>query len=437
MSECLNMQNRMSIVRNMDRIRKPRVILLSFLFFYIMFRPPLISLDPTYVVLAVDLVILAFFVLVNDCMHLPRVSAKWMKNFVPFMIVYTFLEISHMVLESDNLSVYLNSYMTAWKVILYIVLTTAAIVALKDLLGLSLKECIYVVIITMSIQLIFVIAAFFSASVKEFFLEFLYKNCKNADIIEATRKESRFRCYGLAENLFDSLGYISALAITVIFAYGIRFKDRLATILSMVFLIIPLLNARTGLLLALVGMAIVFIISYSTKMIVLLPVVCVASAGVMVIVFRSLPASIQYWINAGISATKALFAGEKTGVYEEILKADFVWPSNVFWGAGASPENLGAYFGIDSGIVQCIWRYGIVGSILLFVGYVRMLWSGKNKLFKTFFLPLLVVFFLYLIKLFGITNFGSVTILFAFPILLKEYSDSIIKGKKEVVSDDR
>jgi uncharacterized protein with PQ loop repeat len=142
--------------------------------------------------------------------------------------------------------------------------------------------------------------------------------------------------------------------------------------------------------------------------------------------FQNLPENTKEWITRGLDATSTLVTtGEKTGVYSVIMGTNFVFPKNVFWGVGADREELYG-IGIESGYVNCLWRYGVVGTMLLFIGVINMfrqtikMTNGKNE--KIIIFTFEVIFFVYLIKLFSIYNNGANIMVMGLPIVYANLS---------------
>ena len=81
-----------------------------------------------------------------------------------------------------------------------------------------------------------------------------------------------------------------------------------------------------------------------------------------------------------------------------------------------SPERKMGYSGIDSGYIQCLWRYGIIGTLLLLGGYaysfILAVRYRNTKERKVLIIVILTIFFTYLFKLFSLVNYGNVFLLF-------------------------
>ena len=127
------------------------------------------------------------------------------------------------------------------------------------------------------------------------------------------------------------------------------------------------------------------------------------------------------WIISGAEEMVSLFTSSpRNGKTISALMNDFILPNNLIFGDGGDPNSFG-YTGIDVGYVRLIWMFGIVGTILLFIGYVNMfIISYKNTIFdygKAIIISICVLFFVYLFKLFPIYVRGGNIILFGLPIV--------------------
>ena len=402
-------------------------LFLLYLFFSI-FRPPIVSVEATYLMMALNVVIISINIIhVRGLIRVDRAAVELIISFLPFFIYYSILQIFHCIISAGSASIFVDTYIGVIKALSYILLTSVATLMIMDRLNFNLTDYIKHIAIVFAAQLFCVVLAFLIPQVKTFFLSFIYNNLSSDTIISATRRESYFRCYGFADNLFDSLGYIAALAIVIILQYGIEMKKNRIIIFSFILLIIPLLNARTGLLLSAIGMMIVFFLNFEFKKVIKymgLSIIIIIGAYLL---YQRLPVEITRWIEIGINATTGLVHGESSSVYVEILGEDLVWPSSIILGDGTAPELITSYVGIDSGYVQCIWRYGLFGTILLFYSFCRMFYLGKSRI--KYILPLFVVFFLYLFKLFGIFNFGSVSIIYIIPLII--YKEGVRNNEKQ------
>lgn len=386
--------------------------------FFVIFRPPIIKFNTTYLIVILNVMILAFYVIKHDVVCVSKEFVSSFIGFVPFVIYFILLHFLHIVLAPANAPVLIQACLGLVKTWFYILIVVLSISAIVDMLNINLNGYVKHLAVVFAIQLILVLLSYFIPQVKSLFLELIYNNVSSETVITATRQDSYFRCYGLADNLFDSFGYISALAIVVFMNYGITKKKIVSLILSFLLLVLPLLNARTGLLLAFAGMVVVFFQNFDLRKIAKYFIIIGTAIIVIAVVYKKLPIEITRWIEVGIDATVKLVHGNKESVYSEILLADLIWPSSILFGAGAAPEVISTYVGIDSGIVQSIWRFGLIGLLFLFAGFFHMFHTKSKD--HGYILPLAVIFLLYLFKLYGLFNLGSVPLIYMLPVLLRK-----------------
>ena len=76
--------------------------------------------------------------------------------------------------------------------------------------------------------------------------------------------------------------------------------------------------------------------------------------------------------------------------------------------------------GSDIGYIQCIWRYGVLGSLLLYCGYVRLLMYGsktsRDDRKKLFGACTCVMLFIYLYKMYPFVNVGATFVILSYVL---------------------
>ena len=132
-----------------------------------------------------------------------------------------------------------------------------------------------------------------------------------------------------------------------------------------------------------------------------------------------LPEMTREWLEVGLDATIKLFtSGEKTSAYSAILDQNFIFPDNIFFGEGGDPLDM-VNIGIESGYIQCLWRFGIIGTILLLgafcVIFVRLFIHSTSSFSKAITVSYAAIFFVYLLKLFSLYNTGATILLIGIP----------------------
>ncbi len=350
---------------------------------------------------------------------------KCILGFLPFFIYYvTEMILRAFVLEDNHFSLYLYNIMIVFLILIRIVMVTWYLSILLIDKKYTLDKIIKMFIYTAILQVCFVMLAFKLPFVRSFFNDMTIKYSNSIYVVRALELDT-YRSYGFSGNLFDSFGYKTALLIIIAFAYAVDRKKATGIILSIFMFIMPLLNARTGVYLGILGMTIV-ILMYLKKITgeaVLKGIFLTLFVMVMLmLLLNALPEETKKWIYRGMEATILLIQkGEHTGVYEVLLDSNWIMPPDILFGAGGTPEQI-ITRGIESGYVNCIWQYGIIGSVLLFGGYANVFFrayrSSIDRFKKSIAISFLLIFFTYLIKLFSLYNTGANIIILGIPLVL-------------------
>lgn len=396
-----------------------------FLFTYI-FQPDLSKISILHFLTLYMLFVITLDIIKNNGgrIKVERSIIKYIYPFVPFLI-YVFLDYTLIsILGSTGGSLPLKNLIILYMTLLRIVLSTVYLLNLIKYHGYTLDRIIDTLIVVGIIQTLCVLAAFAFPSVRNFFNGLTLKNADSVYILSALSHDI-WRSYGFAGNIFDSFGYVTALIIIITFAKGIRNGKIRIIALSFFMLIMPLLNARTGLFLCMGGFFIVVVTikkSFDLKKIMKVMLVFVIIALIIPRLYQLLPSMTREWLRVGFEATIKLFTtGEKTSAYTKILEQNFIFPDNLIFGKAADPFDI-IHIGIESGYINCLWRFGLIGTVLLLGGYLLFFWkiffALKNDFSKSIILACLAVFFVYLIKLFSIYNTGASIILIGLPVCM-------------------
>lgn len=387
-------------------------LIFTIVVFLYVFQPALIPLKMVQVLSVVFLLIIILRTSSRNGMVIKGYGVSIIKSFLPFFLYTTLLFVFKFIFDNAHSDAYIASYVNMILIFTYLFIGVAGTMAIYKSHQFNYPDFEDILISVGIIQLVCVVLAYVSPSVRAIFNGFTIKNSSEPLYVNALLYDAR--SYGLGENLFDGFGYVTAIIIVVIFNIGISKKDRKLTIISLAMLIMPLLNSRTGLILALIGILISVFMNTDNKgllkfvryLIIFIIAVLVGIYG-----FQYLPESTQSWFDRGFRETMALLSkGEVTGVYKELLVNDVFFPNDIVWGAGASPEMLGMG-NADNGYTQFIWRYGLIGTILFFVPYIKSLRLMKkvshNNIARCMSSVLIVFFFVYLIKMYAFNNSAS------------------------------
>lgn len=399
------------------------------MFFYI-FQPYICPIS-TQIICDVILILYVgyyFISIDNFKIKINSMEKKILMGYMPFYLYICILYIARMIMDNGNSGIYLRN------IFILIVVSIRVIISIWYLNILVYKKkwseddfskCLIAVGV---IQTICVLTAFISPSIRNFFNNLTIRYSSSKYILSALEHDI-WRSYGFAKNIFDAFGYVVSLIIVIVFSYGLKKNSILILSCSALMFIMPLLNARTGLVLSAMGVFMVYIMSKKRVTIsgIFKGIFMLILGGIIIYgLFQNLPENTKEWITRGMDDTSTLVTtGEKTGVYSVIMGTNFAFPENVFWGVGADREQLYGR-GIESGYVNCLWCYGVVGTVLLFVGFINMfrqtikMTNGKNEKIIIFIFE--VIFFVYLIKLFSLYNTGANIMVMGLPIIYANLS---------------
>lgn len=396
-------------------------IILSLYLFVAVFLPDFSHIATKYIVFGIDISIVMISIIRTGKIRIHNNILRIIYGFIPFWIYYLIVQTVH-CFTSDVYSnkLFLNGIKSLSNVFLYYIVLMLAFYIIFDKTNMSGERVARIVFITSAIQTACVMAAYFNSSIKYRFINMTMKYSQNDIIKRAIQTYSKDRCYGFAGNLFDAFGYVMSILAVVVIVYGLEKKKKPYLIFPFFMLFASLLNARTGFVLILIGALIAFLYYFDITKILKFAGGLVVTVVLVMAVYNYIPQYTKNAVKASINQTILLVnEGETTGVYGEILGNDIVWPDNIPFGDGASPELLAYYSGIDSGYIQCLWRFGLLGSILLFGGFLNMFLQAyrltNKKAVRSILACVIMIFFVYLLKLFSITNYGAATLIFGIP----------------------
>lgn len=366
---------------------------------------------------------------------IPRKAVLIIGGFVPFILYITIMLFVHYMKSPLYINAYYQTYILFVKFFLRTIIICSCFELYRIQSKIGKQYVINALIAVGCLQLICVILSFISPTIRTVFFA-LIKNKTTSIVIKMNMQYPGRRSYGLSENLFDSFGYISALLIVITFWKGMKENKIFYIVLSIIMLIMPVLNSRTGIALAIMGVTFIFItfkhnkrnLKFSLKILATgIPVLfIILLCGVYL-----LPESTFEWIQDGVNEiVNLLIYKQQIGTFE-ILSKYTILPDNVIWGAGSSPEYLNIA-AMDMGYAQCLWRYGMVGTVLLLAGYLNSLRVGmqstKRKEEKVLLICMFLFFFTYLYKIYSVGNMAGNLIIFGYIILI---IDS--KNRKEFI----
>lgn len=406
--------------------------LTCYLFIYI-FSPPIVK-NTRLILDIINIFIVVACVIYKGKINIPPYLKLTILPFVPFLI-YVWLNSFYFVLveKPESLIAYENiDYFRTAFLPIYIWLRLMALCFVLQLLKHKIKinidtfaDCVLMAGI---FQFVCVILAFLIPGVRDLFLQIISANTDgNVQKSIFDLFDNDKRAYGFSDNLFDSIGYIVSLISTIAFIKTVSRSSVKYFIIFVCTVFIVLVNTRTGLLLDMITVFLVAIF-YGRKNIVKSIIEFIIALIVMLLVgtfvISQLPESTLSWTSEGMEAVYTLiFEQEYSGIFLTFYLKHLNFPNDIIFGDGAIPDSM--YYNVsDIGYVQCIWRYGLVGTILLMVGILYFFYSSYkensgNKEIQCFVLCTATIFFVYLIKLFSLYNLGGYAVFL--PIIIMSF----------------
>ena len=339
------------------------------------------------------------------------------RGFVPFLIWFAIAQTIHVTTDPARASVYWDTFIHTLEIFLAGFIIGLFFIYVCEDNMLEERDVLQMLMIITLIQFVCVILALLFPGIRYFFNSFIIRNSYSqrlAQLARASSSGSVDRSYGLSNNLFDSFGFITAVLISMMFITGLESKNSKLKIASILMMIMPLVNARTGVVLVVVGIVVGSVFYLSRRNLINMIGIVVLGTILFVFVISRLPDAMVSWLTSGLLETHALFGSSGiTGVYSKIFGTDLIYPSSILLGDGGLPKNLISY-GVDNGYINCLWNFGLVGSLLLFGGYVNMFrmgyYASESKMNKAISAVLGTIFFLYLIKVYSLDNFGGIVL---------------------------
>lgn len=414
--------------------------------FFVIYMPPLLkngNIDRVMLILS------SIYVLININHMLGLFKVRENRRMVWLSLVlllYSFIvSLVNSLINSDS-GEYFNRPMMiiTFMVYFFIIASTITIFCKKN--NISSEKFLKMLVVVGLIQAIFVFASFFSASIRTELLQLIAKNASDSRItasISASHYTALRRNFGFADTLYDRFGYICSVLCAISFNLGLYKKKWFYYIASLIFIFSTLVNARSGVVLCVIGMivsSIVFFIHNKEfkKIIRLLVfigiaiIVCISALGILQ---RYSPSTYE-WMSIGLGSflgnSDLATGGNNTEFY--LSSETWFFPDlfGLIFGTARDPYYTLGY-STDNGYVEQIWNIGLIGLIIsmsLFVGCIkRTLNKSKNILEKGVLWSMIALILLYMVKLFAYKNVGGTYIILGYCLLMNSlYS---INNKRE------
>lgn len=416
----------------LDHLSVKKAMLTMYLFMYI-FSPPIISnLRITF-----DIINLLFFLyvyLLKESIEGMRLSLKVirMNALLFFFLAYCFLNgIYFEFIEKPNSiftyqdGEFLKTLIRLLAVMGRITLICFVFNYIRKKLNMNLDSFTNIILSAGMVQFVCVILALIFPEVREWFLSTINANTEgvmqNAILVSQGGDQ---RCYGFADNLFDSIGYVVSFIFSISFIKAISRNEMKYYIVSLCMVFISLLNTRTGILLNVICVFIVLLFYLNNnpkKYMIPFAVTVILAFGIIGWFINIMPESTMKWMMIGFDELISfLFYQEYTGIFLTFYMDHLNFPNDIILGDGAIPE-VDYYNVSDIGYIQCVWRYGVLGTVMLVLGWLYFFYVcyKENRCdleMKCFVLCAGAVFFIYQIKLFSLYNLGAFSVFV--PILV-------------------
>ena len=384
-----------------------RIGLIIYMFLSI-FNPDFFPMEMVSLMTYVGIAIVLLFICNQHGITFTKELFYPLRVFLPFLVyflaitfIFCFSSIGQRGLFLNNLTAYiipLSKWYVAYLVFYYI----------SNSFKLDTNEYMSLLMMVGIVQTICVILALFFPRIRDVFNGFTIANSQSQHMKDYVLMNNQ-RSFGLADNLFDSFGYTTSFIIVYTFILSIS-KNTKFILLFLVMLFMPLLNTRTGVLLVGVCGVLVVLYFYSTVFInkwLRTVTTAIITALCAMALYSIVPEDTKTWIEDGFKAIYVLFSsGERTSGFAAMERMIGI-PEHFIIGECCSPESLGRG-ATDIGYVQCIWRFGLIGTTLLLYGFFRVFKLGyvkaNSKEQKCFSICAGIIFFVYLYKLYSIGN---------------------------------
>lgn len=407
------------------------MIIYPIIAFLLIFNPPIVknfSFSVFFTIVGLGYVLTNFpsvKIILND-----RVISKYITANI-LLLVYYFLIVLVNCLDSNVSSIIINDYLqyVFQNVALFVVTFSFVILCKKN--DIKIYDILKFLVGAGIIEATLVLLAFLFPPVKNVFTEMML-NVIDSDVRWRFTYESSYRNYGLASSLYDIFGYTMSI-LSILALYIARKGVKRYYLFALLIVFAGVINARTTIVLFAFG-ALCLIYGDKIKTSGSLVRIMLASViiGLGVILFFIIGGDFigdNEWLNSGIDEMILFLKGEKVGYFSALFDKFLFFPQNlieVFMGCGDTPMAL-LKRNTDVGYVQSIWRFGIIGSVIVYYSNYRLMRNVKVKknISDAFINANIVMFFLYQIKLnsLGYSQAGIVLIIMLMSFLIFDAKD--------------
>lgn len=413
-----------------------KTALIVIFLFIIIYNPPVVKgLSFTMVFSIISFI----YIVLNINYLLYILSNRTLKKFLSLMALFLIYYFIEAIINSLSTNIGL-SIMSDWGAF-FVQCIAGVFVSLSIVLyflknnytlNYLLKCLIYVALL----QCFFVFASLVSPSIKNSLVN-LMLNDVSANKKWVFQYESGFRNFGFASSLYDIFGYTTSILALVSLDLAIKGEKRFYAYFILI-AFSGILNARTTIVLIAIGAIVMFFMrNESNGNSTVFRIFFFVALLIFVLVFFisndvDITNQNYEWLVSGIDEIKDLFvSGKKTGYFDVLFNRFLFFPDNILsiiLGSGDTPMIL-IDKNSDVGYIQSIWRFGIIGSLLIYGAYCGFFRSIRRikQSYSALVIANNIIFFLYQIKLnsLGYSQAGIVLFAICFSML-------VLRDNKEV-----
>lgn len=361
---------------------KIHISLVIYLFCF-MFAPPILPIN-----FIIPLSIYSLFIMMRfyrkELIYI--IEKSKMKRFTILMSIYVLYLLLIIILnfswgEKVNISVYITSFYQIFLITPIMLCCIIYIIIEYEKFNLTKDQLIVHFIWAGAIEAIISLCTFISPSVRQICIDIMNRNLDTeiSDFILSVR------VYGFANGLYDLFGWGTGI-IAALPLFLSKDKQKKYMWFIPLLLVSPLLNARTGIVIFLLGFLIYLLFMDNKSVIFLFKKIFFIFVGICAVylVIKWIQISnekVYTWITKGIESFANTLSGgkEQKGTAMGNLFKESSWniPSfpDIIFGTGHSVyvgRKYAKYSHSDVGYINYLWMGGIVGSCMLYGIYFVM-----------------------------------------------------------------
>ena len=262
------------------------------------------------------------------------------------------------------------------------------------------------------IQLIFTVSMVVFSPLRDLLLMIIHFNTGNELSQNLWHLQRRF--FAFSQNVFDTFGYGTGIIAALSLFYALYTNKYKLIILFPLLLLVPLFNARTGIIIGMLGLFYIFLylmidgkVIKMIKISVLALILSISIIPVYSYLSEKSPETIM-WVESGYLDIISVIKGEEGSDSATVILSDEKWelPDDLrlVFGSGHTVFEADGYRHSDIGYVNDIWLVGIVGFIIFYSFFALLLvYAIQRSISK-----LDTILILYLTSAFLMTNIKTI-----------------------------